>query len=446
MAKLKSRAPAEDRQYHPASISSLPLRRHPVLFRIATILILLGFTSLACNMGAALNEAAPTSAEPQMEPHTATEAPPSATLRPPSATPSPTPTATPIIVAAVPGYVILTDIDEDDPYYAAVEKLRIYRAAQIVRFEYDVAQAKGALRELAPDFMAVVIRPERMEEGFAFEVFQLAKDLEGGFDTDVAYGFITGATAEDSVAYVERVIAYEQADEQLAPAARTLWRTGAGSVSGGAGGLADDVTQDAVDLMAQLGFQAGRVDLDPLGKDEIMAEVEDASLLFLYLHGMPNYVECGLTCQDAIWPQDAAEMLDVRLVLSSACYTGSVQTWYPQHIESPETYEARAEQIDPADSVALSFLRHGALAYVGHMCMWGSNSWPLTLLQALVDDPDITLGEMMLAWYDTAKGPNIIQESAAPDIIGMDNNRFHFAAMVLYGDPALQINFPAPGD
>ena len=232
MIKPMFRAPVEYRPDDSASIASPPLRGHPAVFHIGIVLLLPGLGSLACNMGAALNEEAPAATEPQMETPTATEVPPSPTLQPPSATSSPSPTVTPIIVAAVPGYAILTDIDEDDPYYAAAEKLRIYRAAQI----------------------------------------------------------------------------------------------------------------------------------------------------------------------------------------------------------------------DPADSIALSFLRQGALAYVGHMCMWGSNSWPLTLLQALVDDPDITLGEMMLAWYDTAKGPNIIQESAAPDIIGMDNNRFHFAAMVLYGDPALQINFPAPGD
>jgi hypothetical protein len=198
--------------------------------------------------------------------------------------------------------------------------------------------------------------------------------------------------------------------------------------------------------MTQLGFQAARVDLDPLTKDEILAEVEDASLLFLYLHGMPNYVECGLTCQEVIGPEDVAEMPNVRLVLSSSCYTGSVHTWYAQHIPAPESYESRAEQIDPADSIALSFLRHGAMAYVGHMCMWGSNNWPLVLLQALVDDPDITLGEMMVVWYDTAKGPSIIQESAAQDLIGMDNNRFYVAAMVLYGDPALHLIFPESND
>jgi hypothetical protein len=443
MARPTAQAPGETRPGDPASFSS-PSRRYPLFSRLTTILFLLGFGSLACNLGAALDEAVPASPTPERQ--ATAEVSPSPTLPPTTATSSSMPTATPIIVAAVPGYVILTDINEDDPYFAAVDKLRLYREAEIVRFEDDVAEAKDALRALAPNFMAVVIRPERMEEKFAFEVFQLAKDLRGGFDTDVAYGFITGATAEDTVAYIEKVITYEMEQPQLNPIARTLWRTGQGAVSDGAAGIANEVTQESVDLMDQLGFQAERIDLDPLSKDEIMAQVEDASLLFLYLHGMPNYVECGLTCQDIIGPEDVAKMTEVRLVLSSSCYTGSIHTWYPQQIPAPETYEARAEQIDPAESIALAFLRHNALAYVGHMCMWGSNNWPLVLLQALVDDPDRSLGEMMVVWYDTAKGPNIIEESAATDLVGMDNNRFYVAAMVLYGDPAIHLNYPELSD
>jgi hypothetical protein len=46
---------------------------------------------------------------------------------------------------------------------------------------------------------------------------------------------------------------------------------------------------------------------------------------------------------------------------------------------------------------------------------------------------------MLVAWYNIPPGPSIIEESPAEDLIGMDRNRFYFAAMVLYGDPALRI-------
>lgn len=421
-------------------------QRSQILLGFVSLFSALGLATASCNLSVAPGPTSPASTEEVVSQAPRTQVQPSPTVAPTSLTPTLTPTVTPLpsptptIVAAVPGYVILTDISENDPYYAAVEKLSIYRGAEVVRFEEEVAEAQDALRALSPEFMAVLIRPEQMEEGFAFDVFELAKGLEGGYETDVAYGFITGATAEEAVAYVEKVITYEREATPPNPIARTLWRTGQGSVSGGAEGLANEVTQDAIDLMTELGFQSERVDLDQLTKDEIMDEVENVGLLFLYLHGMPNLVECGLNCEgDAIMTEDTAAMPEVRLVLSSSCYTGSIHTWYSQNMEAPETYEERAAQIDPADSLALGFLRHGALAYIGHMCMWGSNKWPVVLLEAVAENPDLTLGEMMSVWYDNAKGPSIIQESAAQDLVGMDNNRFYYAAMVLYGDPALRL-------
>jgi hypothetical protein len=119
----------------------------------------------------------------------------------------------------------------------------------------------------------------------------------------------------------------EREENLLNPIARTLWRSGQGSVSGGSEGLANEVTQNAVDRMTGLGFQAERVDLDQLTKEEIMQEVEHVGTLFLYLHGMPNLGECGLNCQgDTIMAQDTSAMPKFRLVLSSSCYTGNIHT------------------------------------------------------------------------------------------------------------------------
>ena len=106
------------------------------------------------------------------------------------------------------------------------------------------------------------------------------------------------------------------------------------------------------------------------------------------------------------------------------------------------SYTDRAQEIDPVESIALNFLRHGAIGYVGHLCMWGSYVYPLTMMQALAENPDLSYGEMLLVWYNLATGPQPITTSAAADIIGMDNNQFYYAAMILYGDPAVAIQLP----
>jgi hypothetical protein len=346
-------------------------------------------------------------------------------------------------VAPVEGYVILTDLDPSDDYYAAVEKLAAYRQAEILIFEDDISELLPELQALTPEFMAIVTRPERIEEAFAFEVFMLAKDIQPGFETDAAYGFITGITAEDAVAYVDNLALYERGLLTQNDNFLVLWRTQAGAVSDGAEGMANDTTQNAVDLMSGLGFSSQRVDMDAITKSETLAAASEAGFLFVFAHGAPHMIECGVNCQgDAIMAGDIPEFEQTRFVVSSACYGGVVHTWYNQSMSGAASYDDRVQQADPAESIALNFLRQGAIGYIGHLCMWGSNNWPLRLMEALEQNPDLTYGQMLQAYYNQVTQPQPITASAAADLIGMDNNRFYYAAMVLYGDPAAHLQMP----
>jgi hypothetical protein len=358
-------------------------------------------------------------------------------------TPTAEPTATATTVAPVEGYVIMTDLDPGDDYYAAVEKLAAYRQAEIVTFGEDVSAVLPELQALSPRFLAIVTRPERIEEGFAFEIFTLAKDIQPGFETDAAYGFITGITAEDAVAYVDNLALYER---DLMPQNENfliLWRTHSGSVGGGLEGLGNQTTQDALDWMTGLGFTSRRVDMDSITKPETLSAGAEAGFLLVFAHGMPNMIECGVNCQgDAILAEDIPSFETTRFVVSTACYGGVAHTWYNQSMQDVASYSDRAQHTDPVESIALNFLRQGAIGYVGHLCMWGAYTWPVTMMQALSENHDLSYGEMLQAWYNMSTGPSPINDSAATDIIGMDNNQFYYAAMILYGDPAVRIQLP----
>ncbi|MGD8822928.1 MAG: C25 family cysteine peptidase, partial [Anaerolineales bacterium] len=353
------------------------------------------------------------------------------------------PTATPTTVAPVDGYVILTDLDPEDAYYAAVDKLAAYRQAEVLTFGGDITTLLPELQSLNPEFMAIVTRPERIEETFTFQVFMLAKEIQPGFETDAAYGFITGITAEDAVAYVDNLALYERGLLNQNENFLVLWRTQAGSVSGGAEGMANDTTQAALDLMSGLGFASQRVDMDSITKSETMEAASQAGFVFVFAHGAPNMIECGLNCQgDAIMAADIPAFEQARFVVSSACYGGVVHTWFNQSMSGVASYSERVQQADPAESIALNFLRNGAIGYIGHLCMWGSNNWPLTLMETLSQNPDLSYGQMLQAYYNRATQPLPITASPAADLIGMDNNQFYYAAMVLYGDPAVRIQLP----
>jgi hypothetical protein len=419
--------------------------------RIFLVGVLLVTAALACNAPLPANlQGAVDNGETEpgpdtLDPELALEPTETNTPIPPTATSTPTPTLTPTSTATaepnpVSGYVILTNIEENDSYFQAVQILADYRQAEVIRFEDNIFDTEQALKEGDVQFAAVMVKPEILEEFFAFDVFTLAKQVEPGFATDFSYGYITAVSAEDMVAYVQRVIDYEQGRIHVEPVFKALWRTGERAVGGGYGTIGDEMTADIVALAEGMGFSSERVDADQYTKPEILTYLQSAGVVFFNLHGSPVNIECGLQCQGDGWvKEDAAQLENIRFIFASSCYTASVGTYYIQGSMDVENYRDRAANIDPADSVTLGFMRNGTLGYIGHMCMWGRGDFTQLMLQELADDPTKTTGELLRFWYNQPDGPNIQVNHPVPDLNGMDNNQFFYAAVILHGDPAVRI-------
>ncbi len=355
------------------------------------------------------------------------------TTAPPTTNP---PTTTPTPPSPVEGYIILTNIVPEDPFYKGVLKLREYREASIVSFDTDVQKTREELRNRNVTFAAIMVRPETIDEDFVYDVFQLAKEIEPEYTTDFAYGFITGITPEDMVQYVENVIRYEAGYTTLNSEFRAVWRTGEGAVGGGVGGWGDQITQEMVDIFHQLGFDTTRIDTDNISKSVLLSTLRQSGVLYFLLHGSSSSLLLG---DEIFLATDVSTLQKTFFVFNTGCYDGCTYKVYNQGISAPATYEERAYYGEINKSLPLIFLRNNTLGYVGHMCMWGSNNWPVILMEALKTDEKLTLGEMIIEWYNVPPGTNIIMESAASDIVGMDRNRFQFATVILYGDPALHI-------
>jgi len=257
-------------------------------------------------------------------------------------------------------YVILTDFPEASPEYASILKLREFRDASIIQFSGDVFTALTPLRDAGPTHVAIVTGPDRIDEGFAYDLFMLAKQMDDNFDTDFAYGFITGNSAAEIDEYVDRVIAFETELTEMPREFRSLWRTGDGAFGGGVGNWGDRLSGQMVWYYDYAGCNAFRIDTDSTDKSLYMDEVAQTGIIHILVHG-------AVTMTEAFNYSEIPQYQHPVMVFNNACYGGCTSKWYSQCIPTPPSglYEDRAQTVNPEESFALNYLKNGAIAYYG---------------------------------------------------------------------------------
>lgn len=108
-------------------------------------------------------------------------------------------------------YIVLTSIDDfTDDFFHPVYTLADYRDAQIVFFDpNNVSLILPELINLNPRYVAIVVRPEELHINFIREFLMMSTMLDDDPFSDFSYGFITGATADDALSFVNRIIQAE---------------------------------------------------------------------------------------------------------------------------------------------------------------------------------------------------------------------------------------------
>lgn len=104
-------------------------------------------------------------------------------------------------------YVILTTVSPSDPYYQAVQALSTYRSAQVIHFTYDsITDLIPVLVNIAPHYVAIVVKPIDLHINMVRKILMMSSDLDSDPFSDFSYGYITGATAQDALNFVNKII------------------------------------------------------------------------------------------------------------------------------------------------------------------------------------------------------------------------------------------------
>jgi len=115
-------------------------------------------------------------------------------------------------------YIILTNIDQSDSYYLTVQALQNHRNAVVVNFDpTDVWAIKDLLKQHNARYVAIILKPIDININFVREFLMMSTELDDDPFSDFSYGFITGATAQDALNFVNRIIQAEEENIQDKP-------------------------------------------------------------------------------------------------------------------------------------------------------------------------------------------------------------------------------------
>ena len=258
-------------------------------------------------------------------------------------------------------YVVLVGVGHDDPYHAAAVTLAKHHHTKHV-LPFDPAKPEALLdelREIRPAHVAIVVRPEQIEVNSVRRFLRFATMLDDDPFVDFAHGWITGANAEEAVAFVRRIV----------KAQRTTWPelVCRASVSGGTGGsrMSDDTYR-----VGPLSWPSRRLSFVPPdgthGRDqafidEHLSRLEGCGALMLGGHGMPWEIGSGPRAEDV-----AKLDLFPAVAFNYACYTGVTHVW-PQRENERGGYVYRLHEVELERSFALAILRSGVTGYVGYV-------------------------------------------------------------------------------
>jgi hypothetical protein len=239
--------------------------------------------------------------------------------------------------------VVLSEVGEKDRRHEIVKLLRARGATAVVPFSADrLDPAFERLRRLAPEFVAVVLRPETLDVHFHFDFLERASRLDDDPFVDFAFGYLTGATPEEAVEFAKGT-----APSPAGTHPRSIVEFGPSAPH--------PLTPEAPHSWAK-GFTTRRLAHAEGAKDvpSSLRDARGAGVLSAWGHGMPDGDSGGMTGAQV---RESGLDLSGTLYFSGPCFCGVTDAWW-----EPSGYVAKERHVAPKESFALALIGARATA------------------------------------------------------------------------------------
>jgi HEAT repeat protein len=258
------------------------------------------------------------------------------------------------------GYVVLSGVAKDDPYFAAAKRLAAYHGTQhVLRVDPQAPDAVlPRLREIEPEHVVIVLRPEQIDVNSVRRILRMSTRVDDDPFVDFDFGYVTGATAKDALAFVENIIR----------AGKTRRPRRVGSASAWAGHGASTASDDVLELGVlrfperTLRFRApeGR-ERDQAFLDRELPSLEGSGAILMGGHGMPWEIGGGPQAEDV-----GKLHLFPAVAFNYACYTGVTGRYPEPEVRGTQVVE-RFKTVEAGRSFVLQILRTGVTGYVAYV-------------------------------------------------------------------------------
>jgi hypothetical protein len=216
---------------------------------------------------------------------------------------------------SVEDFLVLSEVQRGDPYHQVVKTLTKGERAEVLTFDRRrLGPVFEVLARRKPGMVAVVIRPESLDVNFHFEFLERASRLDADPFVDFTFGYLTGATAPEAVAFAEGI----RAASRTRPARSIL--------EFGPSRRPQALTGDAPHSWAE-GFRARRLahPEDAGNVPELLRAAKGTGVLSAWGHGMPEGVAHGMSGKAL---RESGLDLHPALYFSGPCYCGVTGRWF----------------------------------------------------------------------------------------------------------------------
>ncbi len=336
-------------------------------------------------------------------------------------------------------YVVISKIGDDFVDLARYFSDR--KNATLLLYKLDFSEIMPNLSSISPDYVAIVLSPNELTADFIDTVDSNMIQIDNDEFYDAAIGFITGFDSSVTREYIEKLLELRPTTKKEIygsppPVVRDIRKMGF------------EVSEICIDgFFVDCGDQAAKI-------PDVAKEIKDKPIVILQAHGNPSTIilngfntftgsEKGVTGNHIInqFPLDKEEIpitLNANLFVAQSCTTARINNkpsvTRPEFLEDPTPGKIN-------ESIALSFLKSGALNYIGALHTGDTGIDPIETILPEAILGNVSIGKALKNFKNRYRFSWVLQGKDLPgkpkaSNFVRDYVEFQTRNWVLFGDPA----------